>query len=110
MNIPVTQSMSRTRRRSLASLLFWRIWLPRWLYAALPYLYLLVGTLALASGLFLPEPGWAVPYLVLIGLAGVHGGLALLALRRRWQRRRRQWDNKECTPASQRHSATSSPS
>lgn len=106
MHIPVTLSIRRTRRHALASLLFWRIWLPRWLYAALPYLYLLLGTLALVSGLFLPEPGWAVPYLLLISLAGLHGGAALLALRRRWHRRRRQWENKECTPASQRPSAS----
>lgn len=108
MHIPATPSISLARRRSPVTLLFWRIWLPRWLYAALPYLYLLLGTLALASGLFLPEPGWALPYLLLIGLAGLHAGLSLLAVRRRWQRRRRQWDNKECTPASQRPSATSS--
>lgn len=110
MHIPVTLSIRRSRPRSLAAAVVWRIWLPRWLYAALPYLYLLLGTLALASGLFLPEPGWAVSYLLLIGLAGVHAGLALLGLRRRWHRRRRRWDNKGCTPASQRPSATSSPS
>lgn len=105
MHTPTSLQVHRTRRPSLAALLFWRLWLPRWIYRALPYLYLALALLALAAGLFLPEPGWALPYLLLMGLGGLHAGLAVLSVRRRWRRRRRQWDNKACMPASQQRSA-----
>jgi protein-S-isoprenylcysteine O-methyltransferase Ste14 len=60
-----------------------RLWLPRTLYAALPFLYLLLGASALASGIWLPEPGWILGYLLLISTICLHAGIWFMLLRRR---------------------------
>lgn len=60
-----------------------RLWLPAPVYAALPFLYLLLSALALASGLYLPEPGWILGYLLLISAGCLHAGVWLMLLRRR---------------------------
>lgn len=66
-----------------------RIWLPRVLYEALPWLYLGTGGAALAGGLFGSEGGWYYPYLALFGLAVLHGALWVATARYRWRRRQR---------------------
>jgi hypothetical protein len=70
-------------RHLLRQLLARRIWIPAPFYVALPFLYLLLGALALASGIWLPDPGWILGYLLLISAGCVHAGLWLLMLRRR---------------------------
>ena len=60
-----------------------RLWLPGALYAALPFLYLLLGAGALASGIYIPDPGWIISYLLLISTICLHGGIWLMLLRRR---------------------------
>ena len=73
---------------------FRRIWLPTWLYEAIPWIYCVLGAAALLSGLFLPEPGWRAPYLLLLALISLHLGVWCLMLRRRYRlgrlRRQRQ--------------------
>lgn len=73
---------------------FRRIWLPTWLYAAIPWIYCVLGAAALLSGLFLPEPDWLAPYLLLLALICLHLGVWCLMLRRRYRlgrlRRQRQ--------------------
>jgi ABC-type uncharacterized transport system permease subunit len=49
---------------------------------------MLVGAAALLSGLYARDWTWILPYLVLIGLAGLHAGIAIAALRYRFRRRR----------------------
>lgn len=63
-----------------------KLWLPRILYEALPYLYISLGVAALASALYAPGWTWILPYLVLIGLACLHAGLAIVTLRYRFRR------------------------
>jgi hypothetical protein len=58
------------------------IWLPRGLYAAVPWIYLGCGTGALLGGVFLPDPTWFLPYLLLLGVACLHAAAALASLRR----------------------------
>lgn len=65
-----------------------RVWLPRYLYAAIPWVYGSLGGVALVSGLFLPDPAWIVPYLLLLSTAGIHAGIWALILRRRFRYRR----------------------
>lgn len=65
-----------------------RLWLPAFLYAAMPWIYGGLGGLALVSGLFLPDPAWILPYLLLLSTAGIHAGIWVLILRRRWRYRR----------------------
>jgi len=60
-----------------------RVWLPAALYGALPWLYAGLGAGALASALFLPEPAWRAPYLLLLAVGCLHVGIAVAALRRR---------------------------
>lgn len=60
-----------------------RIWIPGPLYAILPFLYLLLGALSLASGIYLPDPGWILSYLLLISVCCVHAGVRFMLLRRR---------------------------
>ena len=60
-----------------------RLWLPKGLYAAIPWVYCLLGAASLASGLFMPQPGWIIPYLFLSAVCCVDAGIWLLTLRRR---------------------------
>jgi len=60
-----------------------RIWLPGPLYAAMPWVYCALGAAALGSGLFLPHPAWLAPYLLLLAVSALHGGVRFLMLRRR---------------------------
>jgi hypothetical protein len=69
-----------------------RVWLPAPVYAAMPWVYCALGAAALGSGLFLPDPAWRAPYLLLLAVCGLHAGIRILLLRRRFRlaRRRRQ--------------------
>jgi hypothetical protein len=65
-----------------------RLWLPGPLYLAVPWIYLCAGTASLIAGLYLPEPLWAYPYLVLLGLFCLHAGIVIASLRQRRRSRR----------------------
>ncbi len=67
-----------------------KLWLPRGLYEALPYLYIAVGMLALLSAIFSPGWAWILPYVLLAGLILLHLGLGLVALRYRFRKSRRR--------------------
>ena len=73
----------------LRRVLLRKLWLPRFVYEALPYLYVVLGLAALASAIYAPGMTWILPYLLLIGLGCLHGGLALVALRYRLRQRQR---------------------
>lgn len=60
-----------------------RLWLPGTLYAAVPFLYLLLGAVALVSGIYMPDPGWIIGYLLLTSTVCVHAGIWFMLLRRR---------------------------
>lgn len=74
---------SRDYGRRIRQLLFRRLWLPRIVYEALPYLYIVLGVAALGSAMFTPDWTWILPWAILIGLICLHAGLALVALRYR---------------------------
>lgn len=76
----------------LRGILLRKLWLPRAVYEVMPYVYVCLGLLALASAIYLPGWTWVLPYLLLIGLACLHAGLALIALRYRFRRRSRPAD------------------
>lgn len=86
-NRPATPRQS-VSQRPLRRVLARRLWLPGPVYAALPFLYLLLSALALASGLYLPDPGWILGYLLLISTGCLHAGVWLMLLRRRHRLRR----------------------
>lgn len=78
-------ALTRTR-----GILLRRLWLPRFVYEALPYLYIACGLVALVSAMYVPDWTWIVPWAILIGLICLHAGLALATLRYRLRRGRRQ--------------------
>lgn len=105
-NRPATtrQSSSRT---AACRLLLKRVWLPAPLYALMPFLYLLLGAMALASGIYLPDPGWILGYLLLISAGCVHACIWILMLRRRYRCSRLRRLRTRRTPAiPTRRSAT----
>lgn len=69
----------------ISRVLFRKLWLPKAVYEALPYCYVLGGVVALFSALYLPGWTWILPYLVLIGAISLHAGLAVLTLRWRFR-------------------------
>lgn len=70
-----------------SALLLKKLWLPRGVYEAIPYLYLLTGALALLSAIYSETWAWILPYVVLLGLVCLHAGIAILTLRYRFRRR-----------------------
>jgi hypothetical protein len=98
-NQPATarQAASRGPARRL---LYRRVWLPGYLYAALPFLYLLLGILALASGIWLPDPGWVLGYLLLISAGCMHAGVWFMMLRRRRRHSRLRRSRAQRSPCS----------
>jgi hypothetical protein len=98
-NKPATARQAAFRGPS-HRLLYRRIWLPGYLYAALPFLYLLLGILALASGIWLPDPGWILAYLLLISAGCLHAGVWFMMLRRRRRHSRLRRNRAQRMPCS----------
>lgn len=67
--------------RSLALFLRRRVWLPRLLYAALPYFYVLSGLAAFLATCYIAEWFWVLPHYVLFSVFCIHIGI--LVYRRR---------------------------
>jgi len=70
----------------LRRILLRKLWLPKALYEALPYIYILAGSAALVAALYLPGWTWILPYIILLGLVCLHIGLGLVTLRFRFRR------------------------
>ena len=85
---------AQTRRGTAASrirrILLQRLWLPKFVYEALPYLYIACGIVALGSAIHTRDWTWILPWAVLVGLICLHAGLALAALRYRIRQGRRE--------------------
>ncbi|MDJ0940629.1 MAG: hypothetical protein QNJ00_12790 [Woeseiaceae bacterium] len=58
-----------------------RIWLPKFLYDALPYFYMTAGFTAFFATLYISEWFWVLPHYLLFSAACVH--LAVVIFRRR---------------------------
>ena len=74
--------------RDTGSLLSRKIWLPKAIYDALPYFYLVAGIVAFLATLYISHWLWVLPHYLLFSAACVHMGL--LVLRRRRSPRERQ--------------------
>ena len=64
-----------------------KIWLPKFLYNALPYFYLASGIAAFLATLYISEWFWVLPHYLLFSAACVHLGIVIY--RRRNARRNR---------------------
>lgn len=63
-----------------------KIWLPRVLYDALPWFYLLAGVGAFLATLYINAWFWILPHYVLFSIGCVHLGLLILRRRKTFQR------------------------
>ena len=82
-NLTDTQEVTR----NAGSLVSRKIWLPKALYDALPYFYLVAGVSAFFATLYISNWLWVLPHYILFSAACLH--LGVLILRRRSRPRRR---------------------
>ena len=89
LHAPATAARGDTIRR-IREVLLCRLWLPKFVYEALPYLYITCGIVALGSAVYIQDWTWILPWAILVGLICLHAGLALAALRYRIRQGRRK--------------------
>lgn len=87
-NERLPQAGRSTIRARLMRLALRRVWLPRVIYETLPVIYICAGTIALAAALYHPGWTWIVPWAIVFGLATMHFGIHIIALRHKIRRRR----------------------
>jgi Flp pilus assembly protein TadB len=78
-NLTDTQEVTR----SAGSFVSRKIWLPKGLYDALPYFYLIAGLAAFLATLYISTWLWVLPHYLLFSAACVHLGVLILRRRRR---------------------------
>lgn len=79
---------TREVTRSTGSIVSRKIWLPKGLYDALPYFYLVAGLAAFLATLYISTWLWILPHYLLFSAACLHLGVLILRRRRRpWARR-----------------------
>lgn len=87
-----TKSGNLTDRQAVTrgngSLVSRKIWLPKAIYDALPYFYLVAGIAAFLATLYISNWLWVLPHYLLFSAACLH--LGVLVLRRRRRQRERQ--------------------
>ncbi len=69
--------------RKAGSLVSRKIWLPKLLYDALPYFYLVSGIAAFLTTLYISEWFWVLPHYLLFAAACLHLGFFVYRRRRR---------------------------
>ncbi len=80
---PLTDTQQVARRTG--DFLTRKLWIPKVLYAALPFFYILAGIAAFLATLYISDWFWVLPHYLLFSAACVHMGF--LVYRRRRQRR-----------------------
>ncbi len=84
---PTDLSETQQVTRKTGTLLSRKIWIPKLLYSALPYFYLVSGIAALIATLYVGSWIWLVPHYLLFSAVCLHMGLLIF--------RRRSDDNLE---------------
>jgi len=74
-----TQEITRDSGRLISK----KIWLPKLIYDALPYFYLLSGFLAFLATLYISDWFWVLPHYILFSAACIHLGIIVYRRRRR---------------------------
>lgn len=78
---PLTETQETTRHTG--NLAAKKIWLPKLLYDALPWFYVVSGIAAFAATLYISEWFWVLPHYLLFSVGCVHLGLLIYRRRRR---------------------------
>jgi Flp pilus assembly protein TadB len=74
-----TQEFTRDTGRLISR----KIWLPKIIYDALPYFYLVSGLVAFLATLYISEWFWVLPHYILFSAACIHLGILVYRRRRR---------------------------
>lgn len=74
-----SQAISRTTGGVVAK----KIWLPKVLYDALPYFYLVSGIVAFLATMYISDWFWVLPHYLLFSAACVHLGIVIFRRRTR---------------------------
>ena len=82
---PVTLTDTQQFAHDAGSFATRKIWLPKALYDALPWFYLVSGVLAFLTTLYISEWFWVLPHYILFSGACIH--LGALVLHRRYRRK-----------------------
>lgn len=77
--------LSETQQITLdtGNLMSRKIWLPKLLYNALPYFYLLAGIAALLATMYISNWFWVLPHYLLFAAACLHMGILVYRRRHR---------------------------
>jgi hypothetical protein len=67
---------------TVGSLLSRKVWLPKLLYAAVPWFYLFSGLLALVATIYVNHWMWILPHYLIFSAATLHMGVLILRRRR----------------------------
>lgn len=80
---PGNLSQTQEIAREAGQLMSRSIWLPKALYIALPFFYMLAGIVALFATLYISDWFWVLPHYLLFAAACVHMGILVYRKRRR---------------------------
>lgn len=74
-----TTDLSETQQitHETGSILAKKIWLPKFIYAALPWFYLIAGSCALVATIYIGHWTWVLPHYALFSIACLHMGLLI---------------------------------
>jgi len=79
---PVTLTDTQQITRDAGKLATRKIWLPKFLYDAVPWFYLTSGIVAFLTTLYISEWFWVLPHYLLFSAACIHLGAIVLHRRR----------------------------
>jgi hypothetical protein len=78
----VTLSETQQLTRDTGSLLSRKVWLPKLIYAALPYFYLTSGVGALVATMYIGHWAWILPHYLIFSAACLHMGILIYRRRK----------------------------
>lgn len=93
---PPNLRSTRELTRSDGSFLSRKIWLPRALYDAIPYFYIVAGLAAFLATLYIHTWLWILPHYLLFSAACLHVGILILRRRMRPRERRQAAESDPC--------------
>ena len=90
---PPNLTNTRELCRGAGSFVSRKIWLPRALYVAIPYFYIVAGLAAFLATLYINTWLWILPHYLLFSAACLHIGILILRRRMRPRERRQAADS-----------------
>ena len=81
-SVPVLSETQQITRET-GTLLSKKIWIPKLLYAALPYFYILSGIASLVATLYIGHWFWVLPHYLFFAAACLHMGVLIYRRRNR---------------------------